>query len=233
MKDSFVFYKSFLGAFELINKRRCWQFLQALCAYAMEGESLPLSASEEAAMSMIRPQLDANRRRYENGKKGAEYGVLGGRPKKEKEGDPKTPNGNENKNENVNANVNVNVNGKKRPLTSVEISDSKTDRERWYAERKNRAESIAYRNRKKAEKIEGFQEAEKALRLWYLNAGKRMAKGEEVDEGEEELLKQNIRLLLKKANMTEHDLEPPYHCPKCEDTGFRKSDGVMCDCYEG
>ncbi|MDR0486283.1 MAG: hypothetical protein LBH29_06115 [Elusimicrobiota bacterium] len=41
---------------------------------------------------LIKPQIDANNKKFENGKKGGEFGYLGGRPKKEE-----TPN-NENKN---------------------------------------------------------------------------------------------------------------------------------------
>jgi len=74
--------------------------------------------------SLIKPQLEANYKRFLNGKKGADFGKLGGRPKTPKKplDNPKlTPNVNVNVNDNVNVNANANVN--------VNVKDSIEKRE--------------------------------------------------------------------------------------------------------
>ena len=124
-KDSFVFYRSFYEAIQEVPVKYRAVIYEAVFEYVFEGREPSLSGVPNALWILIKPQLDANQIRYENGikgaehgKKGAEYGKLGGRPRKEKN-PPKTPqrgdmenppNVNVNVNENVNDNVNVNVN---------------------------------------------------------------------------------------------------------------------------
>lgn len=128
-KDSFVFYRSFYEALQNVPKKNRAEVYEAVFEYAFEAREPSLKGVTRALWELIRPQLDASQKRYENsmkgaeyGKKGAEYGKLGGRPKKEKtplKGDiEKPPTGgisqnplNVNVNENVNDNVNVNVSG--------------------------------------------------------------------------------------------------------------------------
>ena len=127
-RDSFVFYRSFYEALQNVPKKNRAEVYEAVFEYAFEAREPSLKGVTRALWELIRPQLDASQKRYENsmkgaeyGKKGAEYGKLGGRPKKEKtplKGDiEKPPIGgisqnplNVNVNENVNDNENVNVN---------------------------------------------------------------------------------------------------------------------------
>lgn len=117
----------------------------------------------EAVWILIRPQLEANDKKYKasinNGKKGAEHGKKGGRPKKETpkkpmenpQGDSQKPPGNPqhdfqkplndnvNEKENVNENQNVNVNEnvlrqKNKPLTEEQIIDEIKNSYRWLQE---------------------------------------------------------------------------------------------------
>ncbi len=37
--------------------------------------------------------------------------------------------------------------------------------------------------------------------------------------------------ILARLGLSEQDLRPQWHCPVCEDTGFRLSDGKMCTCW--
>lgn len=112
-RDSFVFYRSFFEAIQKLRKTDQLKVYSQLCKYALDQELEENDGPAGAIFDLIKPQIDANNQRYVNGKKGAEYGKLGGRPKtpKEPQENPKaTPNVNVNVNENVNENENENVN---------------------------------------------------------------------------------------------------------------------------
>ena len=126
MRDSFIFYSSFLEAIEELDDKIRLQVYDSITRYALKGEEQNLTGIAKALFTLIKPQLDANNkkleeynRNVENGKKGAAYGVLGGRPKKNNppQKPPKNPppvfsenpiNANANVNANVNANANTN-----------------------------------------------------------------------------------------------------------------------------
>ena len=114
MRESMVFYKSFLVSIRLLPKKHQLQFYNALFDYGFDGvppKDLPGGAA--ALFNALKPQIDANNRKFENGKKG------GRPPKNQGETKPKPndnqtgtkPKPNENVNENVNVNVNVNGEG--------------------------------------------------------------------------------------------------------------------------
>ena len=120
-RDSFVFYASFHKALSGLPPDDYKQTLVAVCEYALFGKEPDLQGIPFMAFELIRPQIDANNKKYQNGIKGAEYGKLGGRPKKKTsvvmEENPlgvieENPIGvtDETPNVNVNENVNVNVN---------------------------------------------------------------------------------------------------------------------------
>lgn len=102
-RESFVFYSSFLKAIRAIKKRDIQAELAlAIIEYGITGETGECGEMVSMAMELIKPQIEANNQRYINGIKGAEHGVKGGRPRKEK---PQ-----ENPTETPNVNVNVNDN---------------------------------------------------------------------------------------------------------------------------
>ena len=112
-KDSFIFYKSFYDAIKKLKKKDQLIIYSHICEYVFDSKTDELEGVASAIFDLIKPQIDANLRRYENGKKGAKYGVKGGRPKtprKPLENPKETPNVNVNDNDNVNVNVNENVN---------------------------------------------------------------------------------------------------------------------------
>ena len=102
-RESFVFYRSFAEAIKNLDKETKADFLDALCAYALDGEEIDDKGVVSALMSLVKPQIDANNRRYENG-------LRGGRPKnqnkpKQNQNETKAkPNVNDNDNDNVNDN---------------------------------------------------------------------------------------------------------------------------------
>ena len=102
-KDSFVFYRSFYESLIGMKKEEQADCLMTLCEYALNGETDgPINPPTPRAgmfLKLVKPQIEANNRRYENGCKGGEYGKLGGRPKKPQENPKQTPNDNENDND--------------------------------------------------------------------------------------------------------------------------------------
>lgn len=116
-KDSFVFYRSFYEAIKNVPKKHQVAIYQAVFEYAFDHKEATLSGVPDALWSLIKPQLDASEKRYENAKKGGEYGKMGGRPRKTgsekkplKGYEEKTLNDNDNHNVNDNHNHNLNVN---------------------------------------------------------------------------------------------------------------------------
>jgi len=118
-RDSFVFYRSFAEAIEELDEDLRLKCFDAIVAYGIHGKETKLDGIPKLIFTMAKPQLDANNKKYVNGKKGGKYGKMGGRPKgkgvndKNPSGDieenpigviNKTPNVNVNDNENVNEN---------------------------------------------------------------------------------------------------------------------------------
>ena len=114
MKESFIFYASFYKAIEELDEKKQLKLYKSIMKLALENEeNEKLTGIEKAIFELIKPQILANNKRYEDGQKG-------GRPKKnkttgfEKEKttgfENKKPNVNVNVNDNENENVNVNVN---------------------------------------------------------------------------------------------------------------------------
>nr|DAI03488.1 MAG TPA: hypothetical protein [Caudoviricetes sp.] len=128
-RESFVFYSSFLKAIRAIKKRDIQAELAlAIIEYGITGETTECGEVVSVAMELIKPQIEANNQRYINGKKGAEHGIKGGRPKKENptETPPKPlKNPTETPNVNVNDNVNDNISflEKKKQKNDVAVSD--------------------------------------------------------------------------------------------------------------
>lgn len=110
MRESFIIYKSFIDAGrEIKNKVDRLSFYESIFQFALTGEEIPLEGVSKAMFMLVKPQLLANQKRYENGNKG-------GKPPTETP--PKTepnpnldatkPEPNKNKNKNINKNLNKN-----------------------------------------------------------------------------------------------------------------------------
>lgn len=103
MRDSFIFYRSFFESFDGLSKKDKLLLFDAICNYALNDIDPQLTGVPLSMFKLLKPQLDANIRRYENGCKG-------GRPKKTET----KPNNNQDKTKgkpNVNDNHNHNLNG--------------------------------------------------------------------------------------------------------------------------
>lgn len=113
-RESFVFYRSFKEALEGLDDSDKLIMYEAIAGYALDRTPPQLAGFPKALFSLIKPQLDANWKRYEagvtNGWKGGEHGKKGGRPKKEKPSNNPLLTQSKPSNVNVNVNVNDNVN---------------------------------------------------------------------------------------------------------------------------
>lgn len=103
-RDSFIFYRSFYEAISELPKENQADTYNAIMKYALNQEEIELTGISKAIFSLVKPQLDANYKKYENGKQKKSKTEAKQKQTKSKIGT------NVNENENVNDNENVNVN---------------------------------------------------------------------------------------------------------------------------
>jgi len=78
-KDSFVYYRSFWDAIQTRPDNERLALYDAILLYAFDGKQGELQGVESSIFTLIKPQIDANHRKWENGFKG-------GRPNSNKVG---------------------------------------------------------------------------------------------------------------------------------------------------
>ena len=131
MNESFVFYRSFHEAAEGLNDEQYGKIMRLLAEYALNGtEPDEMDAVTKLAFTLMKPQIDANSRRRENGSKGGKpkssepnpnqsvtesepnsnLNVTKAKPNSNQSVTESEPNENANVNANKNANENVNAN---------------------------------------------------------------------------------------------------------------------------
>ena len=110
-RNSFVFYRSFYEAIKKLKKTEQLTLYSYICRYALGEEVENLEGVPEAIFDLIKPQIDANTKRYEGGLKGGRP-VTKAKPSGNHSKTITYPNvnANDNENENVNDNDNANAN---------------------------------------------------------------------------------------------------------------------------
>ena len=110
-RESFIFYKSFYDSIKELAPKEQAQIYNAIFEYQFENKIIDLKGVCKSIFTLILPQLEANNKRYENGKRG-------GRPRRNQNETEIKPKNNQNEtkikpneNDNVNVNENDNVNG--------------------------------------------------------------------------------------------------------------------------
>lgn len=78
-RDSAVIYRSFYEAVKALPEKLQKDAVMNLLAYAFDGVE---PEKPDALFILMKPQVDANNKKFENGCKGSDYGKRGGRPKK-------------------------------------------------------------------------------------------------------------------------------------------------------
>lgn len=122
-RDSFVFYRSFYEAIKCLDDLEAIECFKAIADYALDGTDPEIEGAAKAIFITVKPQIDANNRKYLNGCKG-------GKPKANQEITKMKPKDNQNEtkvkpndNENVNDNDNENVNDKDKGINYQLIAD--------------------------------------------------------------------------------------------------------------
>ncbi len=89
-KKGFIFYKSFHEAIKELPNKQQLEIYQAIFEYSFEEKDKKLEGISKSIFTLIKPQLEANHKKFlngckgaEHGNKGAEHGKKGGRPRNE------------------------------------------------------------------------------------------------------------------------------------------------------
>lgn len=77
----FTFYKSFAESLLKCDEKTQYEVIRAMIDYSFYDKEVKLNGVADALWVLIKPVLDANNKKFENGCKGGEFGKLGGRPK--------------------------------------------------------------------------------------------------------------------------------------------------------
>jgi hypothetical protein len=111
MRESTVFYRSFYEAIKELDADTQAQVYSAIFEYALNFNEVEVKGVAKTVFTLIKPQLDANLKRYENGTKAKVKQVVTKQEAKPKQTISKVEaNVNVNVNDNVNVNENENVN---------------------------------------------------------------------------------------------------------------------------
>ncbi len=132
-QDSFVFYRSFYDAMKKMTKKSFTALMYAICEYALNGEEIELHGQESIFFDLIKPQIDANKRRRTAGNKGGAPKGNKNATKQSKQptvdfcDNSKQPNVNVNVNVNENENENVNEREAQNQNLTLTLSDGQNE----------------------------------------------------------------------------------------------------------
>ena len=135
-RESFVFYRSFFEALQGCPDEIRLAVYEEMMQYALYPDYTPkLDGVGKALFTLIRPQIDANVKKRENGQKGAEYGKMGaeygkmgGRPRKPQEPPQNPPQKPQEPPKNPrNVNVNDNDNNRETNVSQKTIKTKKRE----------------------------------------------------------------------------------------------------------
>ena len=117
--------------------------------------------------------------------------------------------------------------------TAIEDVNAKTDRERYYALRREKAQSVADKFIEKANANAEFKSVSQTLAKMEISLAKaEVFSPEKLPALQEEKasLVRTRKAILSALGIEEWQLLPQYSCKQCSDTGFLPS-GTVCKCY--
>lgn len=169
MKESFIFYRSFYEALKELSKEDRVEIIDAICELALNETEVELKGGIQKAMfALIKPQIEANNKRYVNGCKAkTKHASSEPKAKANQSEEFETPKKSESEanvkqsrskteanvkqdaskheaNENVNDNVNVNDNENDKENEEKEKASSSSDDTCVRGEKDDKAEKIPY-----------------------------------------------------------------------------------------
>ena len=115
MRDSTIFYRSFYEALKELAPINQGEIYNAIFEYSLNDNLIELKGLSKAVFTLIKPQLDANNKKYQNGLKGGKpkpndnLTVTKPEPKRNQNVTKSKPNVNDNDNVNDNVNEKENV----------------------------------------------------------------------------------------------------------------------------
>ena len=140
-RDSFIFYRSFYDASKCLKTEEKAQLFDAICSYALDEKVEKLDGTAYGMFQLVKPQLDANRKRFNNGcikkQKGSKSEAKAKQTKSKVEA---------NVNVNVNPNVNENLNLESKSKSKLFIKPTIDEIKNYCLERKNNVNAESFSN---------------------------------------------------------------------------------------
>ena len=167
-RDSFIFYRSFYDASKCLKTEEKAQLFDAICSYALDEKVEQLDGMAYGMFQLVKPQLDANRKRFNNGcikkQKGSKSEAKAKQTKSKIEA---------NVNVNVNPNVNENLNLESKSKSKLFIKPTINEIKDYCLERKNNVNAESFSNYYEARgwKLKGIQmkDWKACVRTWEQN----------------------------------------------------------------
>ena len=116
----------------------------------------------------------------------------------------------------------------------IEEIDEKTERERYYARLKNKAEDVAERHKERLMRDQEYSAAFQIVNKTTAAVVRAELSGDSIGLRDLVARRKTAQATMQRRmtalGITEADITPQYCCEKCSDSGFLSS-GKACDCY--
>lgn len=117
MREQFTFYRSFWEATKGLKAADRIKLIDAICSYALDEQEIDLTGVAASMFLLIRPTLDASKRKAENGRRRS-------KPEAKQKQDGSKPEANEKQNRNKNKNKKENKNEKEYEIESEDKKEN-------------------------------------------------------------------------------------------------------------
>lgn len=182
MRDSAIIYRSFYEAIKTLPKESQADIWGAICEFALNENEVELTGISSAIFTLIKPQLEANLKRFKNGKQPKNKQTISKTEAKPKQEEIKTE-ANNNNNVNNNNNQNDNVTDKyKFHFENDYAIDEKVCRENGFDEKQLAKAKFEFWNTKEldAEMLgKTYQDVQKHFLNWCRKNNERIKKLEQ------------------------------------------------------